>query len=32
MKNFTFVIKHTSGNANKVVDPLSKRSLIMQEF
>jgi hypothetical protein len=30
MKNFTFVIKHISGNANKVVDALSKRILILQ--
>jgi hypothetical protein len=32
MKNFTFVIKHISGNANKVVDALSRRCLILQEF
>jgi hypothetical protein len=32
MKNFTFVIKHISGNANKVVDALSRRILILQEF
>jgi hypothetical protein len=32
MQNFTFVIKHTAGNANKVVDALSKRCLILQEF
>jgi hypothetical protein len=32
MKNFTFVIKHISGNANKVVDALSKRCLILQDF
>jgi hypothetical protein len=32
MKNFTFFIKHISGNANKVVDALSRRSLILQEF
>jgi hypothetical protein len=32
MKNFTFVIKHISGNANKVVDALSIRNLILQEF
>jgi hypothetical protein len=32
MKNFTFVIKHIVGNANKVVDALSRRCLIMQEF
>jgi hypothetical protein len=32
MKKFTFVIKSIVGNANKVVDALSKRCLIMQEF
>jgi hypothetical protein len=32
MQNFTFVIKHISGNANKVVDALSRRCLILQEF
>jgi hypothetical protein len=32
MKNFTFFIKHISGNANKVVDALSRRCLILQEF
>ena len=32
MQNFTFFIKHISGNANKVVDALSRRSLILQEF
>jgi hypothetical protein len=32
MQNFTFVIKHISGNANKVFDALSRRSLILQEF
>jgi hypothetical protein len=32
MQNFTFVIKHISGSANKVVDALSRRCLIMQEF
>jgi hypothetical protein len=32
MQNFTFVIKHIAGNANKVVDALSRRCLIMQEF
>jgi hypothetical protein len=32
MKKFTFVIKHISGNANKVVDALSKRNLILREF
>jgi hypothetical protein len=32
MQNFTFVIKHNVGNANKVADALSKRCLILQEF
>jgi hypothetical protein len=32
MQNFTFVIKHIAGNANKVVDVLSRRCLILQEF
>jgi hypothetical protein len=32
MENFTFVINHISGSANKVVDALSTRCLIMQEF
>jgi hypothetical protein len=32
MKNFTFVIKHISGSANKVVDVLSRRNLVVQEF
>jgi hypothetical protein len=32
MKNFTFVIKHIFGNANKVVVALSRRCLILQEF
>jgi hypothetical protein len=32
MQNFTFVIKHISGTANKVVDALSKKSLLLQEF
>jgi hypothetical protein len=32
MHNFTFVTKHISGSANKVVDALSKRCLILQEF
>jgi hypothetical protein len=32
MQNFTFVIKHISGTANKVVDALSRKSLLMQEF
>jgi hypothetical protein len=32
MENFTFVIKHISGTANKVVDALSRKCLLMQEF
>jgi hypothetical protein len=32
MHNFTFVIKHIVGNANKVDDALSRRCLILQEF
>jgi hypothetical protein len=32
MQIFTFVIKHIYGNANKVVDALSRRCLILQEF
>jgi hypothetical protein len=32
VQNFTFVIKHIVGTANKVVDVLSRRSLIVQEF
>ena len=32
MKNFTFVIKHISGIANKVVDALSRKCLLLQEF
>ena len=29
LHNFTFVIKHISGKSNKVVDALSKISLVM---
>jgi hypothetical protein len=32
MHNFTFDIKHIVGTANKVVDALSRRSLIVHEF
>jgi hypothetical protein len=32
MKNFTFVIKHISGTANKVVDALSRKCFLLQEF
>jgi hypothetical protein len=32
MQNFTFVSKHIVGTANKVVDALSRRSLIVHEF
>jgi hypothetical protein len=32
MQNFTFVIKHISKSANKVVDDLRRRCLILQEF
>jgi 5-bromo-4-chloroindolyl phosphate hydrolysis protein len=32
MQNFTFVIKHVSGTANKVVDALSRKCLMLQEF
>jgi hypothetical protein len=32
MQNFTFVIKHISGTANKVVDALSRKCLLLQEF
>jgi hypothetical protein len=32
MQNFTFVIKHISGTANKVVDALSRKCLMMQKF
>ena len=31
LQNFTFVIKHTSGESNKVVDALSKVNLVLQE-
>jgi hypothetical protein len=32
MHNFTFVIKHISGTANKVADALSMKCLLLQEF
>jgi hypothetical protein len=32
MLNFTFVTKHISGTANKVVDALSRKCFLMQEF
>jgi hypothetical protein len=32
MQNFTFVIKHIFGTANKVVDTLSRKCLLMQEL
>jgi ribonuclease HI len=32
LQNFTFVIKHTGGKENKVVDELSRINLILQEF
>jgi hypothetical protein len=32
MQNFTFVIKHISRTAKKVIDALSKKCLILQEF
>ena len=32
MHNFTFVIKHIARNANKFVDALSRRCLILREF
>jgi hypothetical protein len=32
MQNFTFVIKHISSTANKIVDALSRKCLLLQEF
>jgi len=31
LQSFTFVLKHISGQANKVADALSRRNLILQE-
>ena len=32
MQIFTFIIKHISWNDNKVVDALSRKCLLLQEF
>jgi hypothetical protein len=32
MQNFTFVTKHISRTANKIVDALSRKCLLLQEF
>jgi hypothetical protein len=32
MQNFTFLIKHISRTTNKVVDALSRKCLLLQEF
>jgi hypothetical protein len=32
MQNFTFVIKHISDTANKVVDALSRKCFLLQDF
>jgi hypothetical protein len=32
MQNFTFVTKHIFGTANKVVDTLSRKCLLLQEL
>jgi uncharacterized protein YpiB (UPF0302 family) len=31
LQSFTFVIKHISGQANKVIEALSRRSLVIHE-
>ena len=31
LQNFTFVIKHTSGKSNKVVNALSRINMVVQE-
>ena len=31
LQSFTFVLKHISGQENKVIDSLSRRSLVVQE-
>ena len=31
LQSFTFVLKHISGQSNRVADALSRRSLIIQE-
>ena len=31
LKKFTFVIKHTSGKSNKLIDALSRVNMVLQE-